>query len=222
MRLAVRKLRSRGGLISENPELSRCALSKKVLSKEVFEAWQWKQANGELRDWCAAARCSCWSVRVRSSCLGHAAVHRTDQRDQRVRIGNPAGLSHSAIMSEHASIQRIKSRIVDVGFKNAFAQVVGHDDLHRTAELAERNALVQLGPDARARLKGEQPNAFAAVTKRQHVQVRAAVFATNRIADRGAGAVIDVRFFAGCNGDDGAWSGGTGARSLRTKRFTLS
>ena len=32
-------------LISEHPELSRYALSKKVC-----EAWQWKQANGELRD----------------------------------------------------------------------------------------------------------------------------------------------------------------------------
>jgi hypothetical protein len=32
-------------LINEHPELSRYALSKKVC-----EAWQWKQANGELRD----------------------------------------------------------------------------------------------------------------------------------------------------------------------------
>ena len=32
-------------LISEHPELSRYALSKKVC-----EAWQWKQANGDLRD----------------------------------------------------------------------------------------------------------------------------------------------------------------------------
>ena len=32
-------------LISEHPDLSRYALSKKVC-----EAWEWKQANGELRD----------------------------------------------------------------------------------------------------------------------------------------------------------------------------
>ena len=127
-----------------------------------------------------------------------------------IRIGDAARHSHRAVVSEHAAIQRIESRVVDVGFENAFAQVVGHDDLHRATELAE-GALVQLGPDARARLKGEQTDAFAAVAECQHKQARAAVFATDWIADRGAGAVIDLRFFARCGGDDGACFGRTGA-----------
>jgi len=108
-------------------------------------------------------------------------------------IGDTARHSHCAIMSEHVAIQRIQSRIVDVGFENAFTQVVGHDDLHRAAEFA-KSAFMQLGPGARARLKGEQANAFAAVAERQQEQTRAAVLAGIRILDGGAGAVIDLRF----------------------------
>ena len=70
---------------------------------------------------------------------------------------------------------------------------------------------MQFGPDARARLKGEQANAFAAVAERQYKQARAAVLARVGIADRGAGAVIDLRFLARLGDDDRASFGRSGA-----------
>jgi hypothetical protein len=76
------------------------------------------------------------------------------------------------------------------------AQVIGHNDLDRATEFA-KGALMQLGPDARARLKGEEPDAFAAVAERQHEQPRAAVLAVVGIANRGTRAVVDLRFLAG-------------------------
>jgi len=109
-------------------------------------------------------------------------------------IGDATRHSDRAVMSEHIAIQRIERRVVDVGLENTLTQVVGHDDLHGAAE-STKSALMQLGPDARARLKGEQANAFSAVAECQHEQTGAAVLAGVRIADRGAGAVIDLRFF---------------------------
>ena len=56
---------------------------------------------------------------------------------------------------------------------------------------------MQFGPDARAGAEHQQPNRFAAVAQRQHEQPRAPVLAGLRIAHHRAGAVIDLRFFAG-------------------------
>jgi hypothetical protein len=64
--------------------------------------------------------------------------------------------------------------------------------------------LVQLGPDARAGLEGEQAHGLAAVAEREDKQARAPVPAAVRIADHRTGAVIDLRFLAGRRDDDGA------------------
>jgi hypothetical protein len=50
-------------LIEQHPHESR-----RTLSTKLCEAWQWRQANGALRDMVSAACCSCWSVPARSSC----------------------------------------------------------------------------------------------------------------------------------------------------------
>jgi hypothetical protein len=86
-------------------------------------------------------------------------------------------------VGQHIAIERVHSRIVDIGCEHAFAQVVRHDDLHGATEFAER-ALVQFGPDAYAGLKGEKPDALAAETECQHEEPRAAILAVVGIADR--------------------------------------
>ena len=63
---------------------------------------------------------------------------------------------------------------------------------------------MQFGPDLRTGPEHQQANRLAAVTERQHEQPRAPVLAAVRIADHGAGAVIDLGFFAGRGFDDGA------------------
>jgi len=93
-------------------------------------------------------------------------------------------------------VQRIQSRIVDVGLEHSFAEVVEHDGLGGAAQPAE-GLLVQLGPGSRARLKGQQTNAFAAVSEREYEQARAAITAGARVAHQGPGAVVDLRFLAG-------------------------
>ena len=55
-----------------------------------------------------------------------------------VGIGNPARQRDSAVMSEHVAVQRIKRRVVDISFEDAFAQVVEHDYAQASAESAER------------------------------------------------------------------------------------
>jgi hypothetical protein len=60
---------------------------------------------------------------------------------------------------------------------------------------------MQLGPDARARVKGEEADTLAAVAKRHDEQSRVPVLAAAGVTDGGAGAVIHLRFFAGLGGD---------------------
>ena len=50
----------------------------------------------------------------------------------------------------------------------------------------------------------DQPDTLAAIAERQHKQAGAAVRAGLRIANHGAFAVVDLRFFAGRRDDDGA------------------
>ena len=57
--------------------------------------------------------------------------------------------------------------------------------------------LVQFGPGLRTGAEDQQANRFAAVAERQHEQPRAPVLAAVRIAHHRAGAVIDLRLFAG-------------------------
>ena len=70
-------------------------------------------------------------------------------------------------MRQHVAIEGIQSRIVDVGDKYAFLQIIEHHDAGTAAESAE-GFLVQLRPDARAGAEGEQMYCLAAASERQH------------------------------------------------------
>ena len=67
-----------------------------------------------------------------------------------------------------------------------------------------KRALVELGPDLRARLPHQQPHRFARVAERQDEEPRAPVLARLRIAHHRPVAVIDLAFLAGRRGDDDA------------------
>jgi hypothetical protein len=67
-----------------------------------------------------------------------------------------------------------------------------------------RCAAEALGPDVRAGTEGEQTYRLAAASERQHEQSCASIFAGLRIADHGAGAVIDLALFSGCGNDHGS------------------
>ncbi len=86
-----------------------------------------------------------------------------------------------------------------------------------------KRALVQLGPDLRARLPHQQPHRFARVAQRQDEEPRAPVLARLRIADHRALAVVDLAFLAGRRRDDDARLGRRASRAAcTTKRRTLA
>ena len=55
---------------------------------------------------------------------------------------------------------------------------------------------MELGPDLRAGLKDQEADRLAAIAESQHEQAHAAILAAVRIADHGAGAVIDLGLLA--------------------------
>ena len=65
-----------------------------------------------------------------------------------VGVAHATGQRDYAVVGEHVAVQRIESRVVDVGRDDALAEIVEHDDAWDAAELAE-GALVQLRPDTR-------------------------------------------------------------------------
>ena len=130
-----------------------------------------------------------------------------------VGIADPARHGHGAVVGQYVAIERIQSRIVNVGLEHTFSQVVGNHDSGGAAQAAE-GLLVQFGPRAGARMKAKKPDALAAETERQHEQTCAPVLAGLCIADHGAATVIDLRLFAWRRLDDAA-----GFRQLRTTQF---
>ena len=110
-------------------------------------------------------------------------------------------MSHTARESDRAIVlkqiaeKRIESGIVEVGREHAFAQIVEHHHASRPTQPAER-LLVQLGPNPHARTEHEQADTLPAVSERHDKEPCAAVLASLEIAHHGAGAVIDLRFFA--------------------------
>ena len=112
-----------------------------------------------------------------------------------IRILNAARHGDGTVVCEHVAVQRIERGIVDVGDEHALAQVIQHDDASHATQPA-KSSFVQLGPDPRTGTEHQQAHRLAAVTQRQHEQPRAPVLAGLRIAHHGAGAVIDLRFFA--------------------------
>ena len=97
-----------------------------------------------------------------------------------IRIAHPARHRHRTVVRQHVAVERIERGVVDVGSKYAFFQVVEHHDFGGASQSAER-LLMQLCPDARAGLEGEQPDAFAAEAEREHEQPRAPVLPGLRV-----------------------------------------
>src|ERR1019366_4443870 len=95
------------------------------------------------------------------------------------------------------------SGIVNIGREHTLFKVVGNHDFGRAAQ-PPKGPLMQFGPCAGARMEAEKPDALAAEAERQHEKTRAAVLAGLRIADHGAGAVIDLRLFTRRGLDDAA------------------
>ena len=112
-----------------------------------------------------------------------------------IGIFDPARQGDHAIVGEDVAIEWIQSGIVDVGDEHAFAQVIEHDDTGTTTQSAKR-FLVQLGPDTRAGAESQQAYCLTAIAEGQHEQSGASIFAGLRIADHGAGAVIDLGLFS--------------------------
>ena len=127
-----------------------------------------------------------------------------------------------AIVREHVAVERIERRVVDVGREDAFLEIVEDDDAHRAAEPTKR-ALVELGPDLRARLPHEEPHRFARVAERQDEEPRAPVLARLRMAHHRPVAVVDLAFLAGRRGDhDARLRRRTCRGASATKRRTLA
>ena len=97
---------------------------------------------------------------------------------------------------EHVAVQRIDGGIVDVWLEHPLAQIVEHHDPRDPAQSA-KGLLMQLRPRLRTGPEYQQANRLAAVAESQHEEPGAPVFAGLRVADHRAGAVVDLKFFAG-------------------------
>src|ERR1700686_730187 len=120
-----------------------------------------------------------------------------------IRIPNTTGQGDGAIMRQHVAVERIHAGIVDVRREDAFLEVVEHHDSGRSTQATE-GLLMQLGPDARAGMEAEKPDALAAEAERQHEKTRAPVLAGLSVADHWTGTVIDLRLLAWCGLNDRA------------------
>jgi hypothetical protein len=120
-----------------------------------------------------------------------------------VGIADATGQRDDAIVREHVAVQRIERGIVDVRGEDAFPEIVEDDHADRAAE-PTKGALVERGPDLRARLPHQQAHRFPRVAQRQHEETRAPILARVRVADHRPLAVIDLGFVARCRRDHDA------------------
>src|SRR5580700_6347481 len=126
-----------------------------------------------------------------------------------IRVPHPAGHRDYAVVLQHVGVYGVDGGIVDVGLEHSLAKVVEHYHAGATAQATE-GLLMQFGPGLRAGVEDQQTNRLATVAEGQHEQTRAAVLAAVRVADHGAGAVIDLGFFTDCGLDHSAgFLGGT-------------
>src|SRR6266498_106523 len=109
-----------------------------------------------------------------------------------VRIPDSAWHGDGAVVGQQVPIKRIQSGIVNIGLEYSFFKVVWNHDSGRAAQPPE-GLLVQFGPDTGAGMEAEKPDALAAKAQRQYEETCAPVLPGLRIADHGAGAVIDLR-----------------------------
>jgi hypothetical protein len=97
-------------------------------------------------------------------------------------------------MLQHVTVERIQRGIVDVRSQYAFPQVIEHHHTRRARE-PPKSLFMQLSPGLRTGTKHQQANRFAAVAQRHHKQPRAAILASNGIADHGPSAIVNLAFF---------------------------
>ena len=100
-----------------------------------------------------------------------------------------------AVVREDVAVERVERRVVDVGREHPLLEIVEDDGLRHAAEPAKR-LLVELRPDPRTRLPGQEPDRLAAVAEGENEEARAAVLAGLRMADHRAVAVVDLRLLA--------------------------
>ena len=124
-----------------------------------------------------------------------------------IGIADAARKRDDAIMREHIAVERIERRVVDVRREDALAQVVEDNDLDRPAQLTE-GALVQLGPDLRARPPHQQAHRFAGVAECEDEEPRPPVLPRVGVADHGALPVIHLAFFTSGGGNHDPRDGG--------------
>jgi hypothetical protein len=82
---------------------------------------------------------------------------------------------------ERVAVELIERRVVDIEGEDAFFEIVEDDDTHRAPEPTKR-ALMELGPDLRARTPDQEPDRLARVTEREDEEPRASVLAGLRMA----------------------------------------
>ena len=100
------------------------------------------------------------------------------------------------VVGQHVAVERVELRVVHVRLDDAFAEVVEHHDARRSSQPA-KGALVELGPDLRARARHEQPHRLPRVAERHHEEPRPSVLARAWVPDhRSVAAVVDLRFLA--------------------------
>src|SRR5664279_735109 len=121
--------------------------------------------------------------------MAHAALDLT----LAIRIRHAAGHRDYAVMPQHVRVHRVERGIVDIGLEHALAKIVEYDDSCAATQPPE-GLLMQLGPGLRAGLEHQKADRLAAVAEGQHEEAHAAVLAAVRIADHGAGAVINLGF----------------------------
>lgn len=120
-----------------------------------------------------------------------------------IGIAHPAGQGDGAIVRQHVVVKRVHRWIVDVRLEHAFAEIVEHDGARGAAQPAE-GPLMEFGPRACTRLKGEEPDRFPAVAQRKHKQASSPVAAGGGVPDHGSGAIVDLGLLSWRRGDDGA------------------
>ena len=118
-----------------------------------------------------------------------------------VGIPHPTRQPDDAVVRQDITIEGIERRLIDVGREHALFEIVEDDDAGRSTEPTKR-ALVQFGPDLRARLPDQQPHGFARVAQRQDEEPGAPIFARLRMTDHRPVAVVDLGLVARRGRDD--------------------
>src|ERR1039457_1796229 len=118
--------------------------------------------------------------------MAHAALDLT----LAIRIRHATWHRDHAVVPQHVRVHRVERGIVDVGLEHALTKVV--EDYHSCAATQPpEGLLMQLGPGLRAGLE-HQADRLAAVAEGQHEQAHAAILAAVRVADHGAGTVVNL------------------------------